>query len=89
MSLGRLLLDVWLALLVLSLASVALIFLAWLVIPFAAVASARRRSRRSRPDRGGLERLAEACSQDALAEIDEALEAILVQEQPRFLTRKG
>lgn len=88
MTLGKLFLDLWLGLLVLSLAAVVIFALAWMVIPVVTVVSAQRQAKRRHvPD--GIDRLVSAYSEEEIAEIDQALEAILAQEWPGELTRRG
>ncbi len=86
MTIGRLLLDLWLGLVVLSLVAVALFALAWMVLPVVTVVGARRRAERPRVSGAVPESLAQAYPEGYLAKIDEALEAILAQEQPGILT---
>ena len=88
MTLGRLFGDLLLALLVLSLAAAVLISLAWIVIPVVTAAGASRRGRRRCPASTGIEPLASAYPEADLAELDEALEAILAQERPRESARR-
>jgi len=89
MTLGTLLGDLVLALLALSFAAVVLISLAWMAIPAFTAAGARRRGRRHHPARVDIGPLAGAYPEADLAEIDQALEAILAQEGPMELARKG
>jgi hypothetical protein len=74
---ARLLLDIWLVLVVLSLAGVAGISISWMLISAATLATATRRHRRE-PDRLGS--LRGRFDESDLADIDEALERILAQE---------
>ena len=74
---ARLLLDIWLVLVVLSLAGVAGISISWMLISAATLATATRRHRRE-PDRLGS--LRGRLGGSDLADIDEALERILAQE---------
>jgi hypothetical protein len=74
---ARLLLDIWLVLVVLSLAAIAGISISWMLISAATLAGAARRDRRKPARLGSLRgRLDES----DLADIDEALERILTQE---------
>jgi len=74
---ARLLLDIWLVLVVLSLAGGAGISISWMLISAATLATAARRHRRE-PDRLGS--LRGRLGESDLADIDEALERILAQE---------
>jgi hypothetical protein len=74
---ARLLLDIWLVLVVLSLAAIAGISISWMLITMATLAGAARRQRRKPARLGSLRgRLGES----DLADIDEALERITAQE---------
>ncbi len=74
---ARLLLDIWLVLVVLSLAGIAGISLSWMLISMATLTAEARRDRRRPARLGSLRgRLAES----DLADIDEALERIMAEE---------
>lgn len=86
MTLGKILLDLFLGLVVISLACAVLISLAWIALPVYAMVSSRRET--NRPLRGA-EALTGWYAEPELAEIDQALEAILKREQPRTLIQRG
>jgi hypothetical protein len=89
MTIGGLFRDLGGALVVLSLIAIALIMLAWIVIPVVTVLAAWRRGRRRRPAAAAFEMFAGAYSEADLAEIDEALEVILARERRGALTSGG
>lgn len=74
---ARLLIDIWLVILVLSLVSVVGIIIAWAFAGLRTVAGAARRDRLLR---GRLGALRGQLAESDLADIDESLERILAQE---------
>jgi hypothetical protein len=78
MMLGKVVLDLVMAGVVLSLISIALFFVFGAGVSLLTVADARRRSRRRS---GQLDQLSHGCPVDELAEIDEALDRVLAEER--------
>lgn len=85
MTLGKVALDLFMTGVVLSLMSIALFFVFGAGVSLLTVAGARRRARQ-RSCR--LDQLSHGCSVDELAEIDEALDRVLAEEQ-RVLPGSG
>lgn len=86
MTAPRLLIDIWLLVIVLSLASVIGITIAWVFVGLSTVAGAARRDRLRR---GRLGALRSQLADSDLAEIDEALERILAQEYSGLTSGSG
>ncbi|HUY48692.1 MAG TPA: hypothetical protein VMV92_23740 [Streptosporangiaceae bacterium] len=78
MMLGKVALDLSMAVVVLSLISIALFFVFGAGVSFLTVAGARRRARRRFCQ---LDQLSHGCPVDELAEIDEALDRVLAEER--------
>lgn len=85
MTVGGLFLALLGGLVALSLAAVVLMSLAWMVLPVVTVLTARRRARGHRAVADAFERFGGLYPEADLAEIDEALEAILAKEWPGAL----